>query len=387
MTDRFFLSEQQKAALTALRKEIHRHPELGNRETRTTALIADRLSALGLEVLRPLPTGCVGVLHGANPGRTAALRADIDALPVEEATGVQFSSTIPGQMHACGHDVHLSALIGAAMLLSERKDRLSGTVKFIFQPDEEGDGGAARLLDSGALDDVSAFFGCHADPDLPAGDVGVRYGKFYAAADTFDVTVKGKSSHGATPEKGVDALAAAAKTVLALRELPKEFLPEHAVLSVGTFHAGAVRNILPDAATFTGIIRTLGEDTRAAMRERFEKTVEETALACGAKAEITLRRGYPGVVNHNGETRLAEQAAVALFGREHVHEITQPTMTTEDFGAYLLRAPGCFYHIGAGSAYPLHSPCFLPPEETIFTAARLHAAVATEICRGFGAAD
>ena len=382
MTDLFVLSDAQKNTLSALRKDVHRHPEPGNAEHRTTALIAQRLSALGLEVLRPLPTGCVGVLRGKTPGRTVALRADIDALPVAEATGADFASVVPGMMHACGHDVHLSALIGAAMLLSERKDRLPGTVKFIFQPDEEGDGGAVRLLDSGVLDDVAAFFGCHADPFLPAGDVGIRYGKFYAAADTFDVTVSGRSSHGATPEKGVDALAAAAKTILELRELPKEFLPERAVLSVGTFHAGTVRNIISDAATFTGIIRTLGEDTRAAMRERFEKTVEETARAFGAAAGITLRRGYPGVVNHDAETKLAEETAVSLFGGEHVHRLEQPTMTTEDFGAYLLRAPGSYYHVGAGSGYPLHSPHFLPPEDTIFVAARLHAAAAMQFCMG-----
>ena len=376
MKDLLQFTEEEKRALSALRMDIHRHPELGNREERTTALIEKRLAAPGLEVLRPLPTGCVGVLRGAYPGKTVALRADIDALPVTEATGAEFASETPGVMHACGHDVHTAALVGAAVLLARQREHLRGTVKFIFQPDEEGDGGAVRLLETGVLDDVSAFFGCHADPNLPAGDVGIRYGKFYAAADTFDVTVLGKSSHGATPEMGVDALAAAAQTVLALRALPAAFLPERAVVSVGTFAAGAARNIIADRAEFTGILRTLGEDTRAAMWERVQHTAEETARSFGAQAQVTLRRGYPGVVNHDAETALAEKAALALLGESRVRRIDAPTMTTEDFGAYLLRAPGCFYHVGAGGAYPLHSPCFLPPEETLFTAARLHAAVA-----------
>lgn len=377
MTDRFLLSEQQKKQISALRAELHRHPETGNNEFRTTELLARELTALGLTVLRPLPTGCVAVLHGVKPGKTAALRADIDALPVTEATGCDFTSENTGVMHACGHDVHAAALFGAALLLNERRDDLSGTVKFIFQPDEEGDGGAERLLASGVLNDVSAVFGCHVDPGLPAGTVGVRYGKFYAAADTFDVTVHGKSSHGASPEKGIDALAAAAACVTAVRELPKTALPERAVVSVGTFNAGTARNVIAGTADFTGIIRTLGEDTREAMCARFIQTVNDTVAAHGAAAEIVMHRGYPGVVNHDPETAFAEQTAVSLFGAENVRRIEAPTMTTEDFGYYLDRFPGSFWHIGAGGDYPLHSPHFLPPEESLFAAARLHAALAT----------
>lgn len=376
MTDQLILTEQHKSAICALREAMHRHPEVGNEEYRTTETLAQALSALGLEVMRPLPTGCVALLRGTNPGKTVALRADIDALPVTEATGCAFSSELPGVMHACGHDVHAAALFGAAMLLAERRETLSGTVKFLFQPDEEGDGGAARLLATGVMDDVSAVFGCHVDPALPVGTVGVRYGKFYAAADTFDVTVHGKSAHGATPEKGVDALAAAAACVTAVLELPKMFLPERAVLSVGTFNAGTARNIIAEAATFTGIIRTLGPDTRELMRARFAETVRETAAAFGAMAQLTMRGGYPGVVNHDAETLFAEKVAGSLFGAENVRRIEQPTMTTEDFGCYLERFPGSFYHVGAGSDYPLHSPRFLPPDETLFTAARLHAAIA-----------
>ena len=374
MTDQFLLSEQQKSAIVALREDLHRHPEVGNLEFRTTGNLVRALAGLGLEVLRPLPTGCVAVLHGAKPGKTVALRADIDALPVQEATGCAFASEVPGVMHACGHDAHTAALFGAALLLAERRNDLCGTVKFIFQPDEEGDGGAERLLNSGVLSDVSAVFGCHVDPTLPAGTVGFRYGKFYAAADTFDVTVRGKSSHGATPEKGIDALATAAACVTAVRTLPETALPERAVVSVGTFAAGTARNILAGTAAFTGIIRTLGEDTRAAMCARFEETVHKTAAAFGATAEITMHRGYPGVVNHDPETAFVAQTAAALYGEDCVCRIEQPTMTTEDFGYYLERFPGSFYHVGAGGDSPLHSPHFLPPEDTLFTAARLHAA-------------
>ncbi len=370
-----FTNEEARRVLD-LRRALHQNPEPGNEETFATDLILKTLSSLGIETLRPLATGCVGVLKGGLPGPRVAFRADIDALPVTEETGVSFASLRPGCMHACGHDVHTAALLGAATLLVREKDRLPGTVLFVFQPDEEGDGGAARLLDSGVLDGVDRFFGCHVSPDLPAGTVGVRYGKFYAAADTFDAVFFGRGCHGATPEKGADALAAAALSVPRLKALPAEFLPERAVVNVGSFHAGTVRNIVADRAEIMGIIRTLGEETRAAMGERVSQTLSEAAAAYGAAAELTLRRGYPGVVNHDRETALVEERAAALFGPEKVVRIETPTMTTEDFGFYLQKAPGSFYHVGVGGEEPLHSPRFLPPEETVLTAARLHAALA-----------
>ena len=374
-------TSEEKNKMRAVRAALHRRPEPGNSEKYATELILGALSGLGLETLRPLLTGAVGVLRTGRPGPTVLLRADIDALPVTEETGAPFASETPGLMHACGHDVHTAALLGAALLLTREKDRLCGTVLFVFQPDEEGDGGALRLLESGALDGADYCFGCHVDPALPEGTVGVRYGVFYASAATFDLTFRGASCHGATPEKGTDALACAAAAVEALRALPEEVAPERSVVNVGTFRAGTARNIVADTAVLQGIIRAAGEETRERLIRLVYGAAEETAARFGAKAEAEIRVGYPGVTNAAYATAAAEKAAIAAFGKDRVVRINTPTMTTEDFGFYQRRIPGSFYHIGAGCSYPLHSPRFLPTDTALFTAAETHAAVVMELLK------
>ncbi len=377
MTD--YLSEARAIAdeLSALRRDFHRQPELGNREFRTAQRIGAYLRDLGIPTRRLLDTAVVGRLEGARPGPTVALRADMDALPLTEATGADFASETPGVMHACGHDVHMAAVLGAARLLAARRASLPGTVVLLFQPDEEGRGGARRMIDAGALEGVDAVFGAHVAPDLPAGHVGVRYGKFYAASDTFRVVVKGVSAHGAQREKGVDALGAAAALAVRLIDLPKS-LPdgERAVLSVGTFRAGSAENALADRAELAGIIRTLGPAARAGMRRLFSEAVDAVVPAWGATAEVELRESYPGVVNDDAMTALAERAAREALGDAAVHVIDAPTMTTEDFGYFLQACPGSFYHIGAGCALSLHSTGFLPDDAAVITAAAVHAAVA-----------
>lgn len=361
--------------LTALRQAIHRRPELGNQEYHTAQVVEDFLHGLDIPTLRPLPTAVVGVLEGALPGICGALRADMDALPVQEDTSCTFASQVPGAMHACGHDFHTAALLGAAALLSRHRDCLPGTVKFFFQPDEEGDGGAQRMIAAGCMESpaVEAVFGAHVSPDLPAGTIGVRFGKFYAASDTFHVTVLGKSAHGAQPEKGADALAAAAAMVCALRKLPQT-QADRCVLSVGTLHAGSAINIIADRAEFSGILRTLGPECRQEIKTLFTQTIRRIADDFGVKADICLRESYPGVVNTREHTQLVLDAAQALLGPENVVELTDPTMTTEDFG-YFSAAGGSFYHIGVGGDIPLHSPRFLPPDALLPQSAALHAAV------------
>ena len=368
--------------LNELRRTIHRHPELGNQEYRTAALVEKTLQRCGLTTRRLLDTAVVGVLRGGLPGPCAALRADMDALPVREETGAAFASEIPGVMHACGHDVHTAAALGAAKLLAARRDTLPGSVVFLFQPDEEGSGGAARMIREGCLEGVDAVFGAHVSPDLPAGRAGFRYGKFYAASDMFTVTLKGRSAHGAERERGIDALEAAAALVTALLKLPDSFPGERSVVHVGTLRAGTAGNVVADAAELTGILRTLGQDTRAAMRERFVRTVEDLSARMGVTPEISLRESYPGVVNHDDMTALAEAAARTLLGPENVSRIPAPTMGTEDFGYFLLERPGCFYHIGAGCPLPLHNSGFLPDDDAVVTAAALHAAVIDLFLRG-----
>lgn len=372
-----FLQEAEalSAELSALRQELHREPELGNREWKTAQCIERYLHALDIPTSRPFGTAVVGTLSGAQPGRAAALRADMDALPIEEDTGAPFASQNPGVMHACGHDIHMTAALGAARLLAAHRDKLHGAVVFLFQPDEEGDGGAQRLIEAGALDRVDAVFGAHVSPELPLGHIGVRYGKFYAASNLFRVIVHGSSCHGAEREKGADALLAAAKMIPTLISLQERFPGEHSVVSVGTLHSGTADNIVPDRAEFTGIIRTLGPDTRAAMLGLVTEAISRIARETGTTAELRLRESYPGVVNHDGMTRFVQETASAVLGSERVHVIERPTMTTEDFGYYLLERPGSFYSIGAGCSLPLHNRSFLPDARAAVTAAAVHAAV------------
>ena len=377
-TDWLFAAEAISGEITALREALHRRPELGNQEFETAALIEKTLQGCGIQTARVLDTAVIGTLTGAQPGPCAALRADVDALPVTEETGAACASQVPGVMHACGHDVHTAAALGAAMLLSKRRDALCGTVKFLFQPDEEGTGGARRMIAAGCMEGVAAIFGAHVAPELPLGHVGVRYGKFYAASDTFRIVVRGKSCHGATPEKGIDALAAVCELTLRLKRLPEE-LGEPCVLTVGTLRAGTAINVLAGEAELTGILRTLGKDSRAYMKRRLRETARAIEDATGAAIDVILHESYPGIVNHDAQTARVRRVAARILGEGAVTELEKPTMTTEDFGFFLDQTPGAFYHIGAGCDSPLHSARFFPDARAAVTASALHAAILADV--------
>ncbi len=363
--------------ITALREALHRRPELGNQEFETAALVEKTLQGCGIQTARILDTAVIGTLPGAKPGPCAALRADMDALPVTEQTHAVCASEVPGVMHACGHDVHMAAVLGAAMLLGKHRDDLCGTVKFFFQPDEEGTGGAQRMIAAGCMEGVNAVFGAHVAPGLSLGQVGVRFGKFYAASDTFQIAVRGRSCHGATPEKGIDALAAACELALRLKRLPAE-LGEPCVLSVCTLRAGTAINVLAGEAALTGILRTLGHDSRAYMKRRLRETAAAAAQETGTDIDVRLHESYPGIVNHDGESGRVRRVAGQLLGETAVTVLESPTMTTEDFGYFLDETPGSFYHIGAGCENPLHSPQFFPDARAAVLAAALHAAIAAD---------
>lgn len=375
MTD--FLSEAAslQSFLQAVRQTLHRAPELGNQEFKTSAYLRSVLEPLGLTVENPFGTALCATLHGARPGKTVALRADMDALAVTEATDAEFSSRTLGVMHACGHDIHMTAAVGAAMLLAAHRETLCGSVRFLFQPDEEGCGGAQRFVDAGCLRGVDAVFGAHVSPELPLGSVGIRYGKFYAASDTFSITVRGKSAHGAEPEKGIDALQAAARLAVRLVDLRTALNGERCAVTVGTLQAGTAINVVADTAQLTGILRTLGPDSRARMRALVTDAAAEIAAQTGTQIDVQLHASYPGVVNDDVASQLVYDTAVHLLGEPNVAVLQQPTLMTEDFGYYLSAARGCFYHVGAGCAAPLHSPQFLPDIRAAVTAAALHAAV------------
>ena len=372
-----YLSEaaELESELFSLREAFHRMPELGNHEFKTAERIEHTLRALGLRPRRVLETGVAATLHGSLPGPTIALRADMDALPVQETTGAPFASENPGVMHACGHDVHITSVLGAAMLLSRHRHELRGSVRFLFQPDEEGEGGAERMIAAGCMKGVRAVFGGHVTPDLPAGTVGVRYGKFYAASDTFQIRLFGRAAHGAEREKGVDALEAGAILVQELIRLPERLTGERSVVSVGTFRSGTARNVVADEAEITGIMRTLGDEARLTMRSLMRDACRGVANQTDVSVEIQLQKSYSGVINHDAETDHVRRVAGKLFGRKNVVVLDLPTMKTDDFGYFLLHHPGVYYHFGAGCDKPLHSPDFLPEAHTALTGAALHAAV------------
>lgn len=363
--------------MIAIRREIHRHPELGRKEYRTASYIEEKLHSFGIETQRLTETGIVGILRGKKEHPCVLFRSDMDALPIEEKTDLPFTSENIGVMHACGHDMHMAALLGCAAILSSMKDELNGTVKFLFEPDEEGDGGALDMIHAGSLENphVDVVFGAHCNPDLPAGTIGIKYGSFYAAAALIDVIVNGKGSHGAEPEKGTDALYAGALICAALKEMTQGEGDDRLVVSVGQFTGGTARNIIPETVSLHGILRTCGIDRRAAAMKEAEKKIQTINAKTGTSADIHIKAGYPGVVNHDYETALAEQTAVELFGRNKVIVEKVPTMTTEDFGYFLLERPGCFYHIGVGSPYGLHNARFSPNEDALITAAAMHAGV------------
>ena len=381
MQDLLAKAEAMTGWLDEIRRTLHQLPELGNQEVRTSAFLKKTLCTLGLAVEQPFGTALCATLTGSRPGKTIALRADMDALAVTEATGAEFSSQTPGLMHACGHDIHMTAALGAAKLLAAQRDMLCGSVRFLFEPDEEGCGGARRFAEAGCLRGVDAVFGAHVSPELPLGSVGVRFGKFYAASDTFTAIIHGKSAHGAEPEKGVDALQAAARLAVRLVSLRQALAPERCVVTVGTLQAGTAINVVADHASLTGIIRTLGPDSRARMRVLVQQAAQDIASQTGTQIDLQLHESYPGIVNTDACVSVVQRAAEALLGARQVHVLSAPTMMTEDFGFYLDSAPGCFYHIGAGCTAPLHSPQFLPDIRAAVTAAALHAAVLTQALR------
>ena len=382
------LAEAQsiKEDLDLLRQDLHRHPELGNAEHYTSALLENRLRALGLDVKRILGTALVATLHGTGPGRNAqkpaavALRADMDALPITEATGCSFSSENAGVMHACGHDIHMTAAVGTAAILSKHAGLLNGDVVFLFQPDEEGAGGALRMIDEGALEGVGAVFGGHVNPEIPLGKIGIKYGAFYAASDVVSVTVHGKAAHSSTPEKGADALLAAAEMVTLLCDL-RPSSGDPAVLRFGEFRSGNVCNVIADTAYFSGIARTFGQQNVSDMRRKIVQTIAGICSLKNVTADIDIGKSYGGVVNREAETRLFEECARSVMGSENVVVIQEPKMGTEDFGYFIDACDaGSFLSIGTGTGtgQSVHTPDFLPDIDAAVCASAVYSATLVE---------
>jgi len=376
-----------KDEIVSLRRTIHQNPELGKQEFQTSKLVEAYLQSLNLETHQVAGTGIVGLLRGAHPGKTVAFRADMDALPIQEMNPVSYRSKNPGIMHACGHDAHTAALLGAAKLLAARREALSGNVKFFFQPNEEQEGGAKDMIQAGCMEDpkVDAVFGCHVAPDLPAGKIAVSYGICYAASNPFLVEIHGKSSHGAEPHLGIDAIVAGAHIVAALQTLVSRTLDpvEPAVVTVGSFHGGTCMNVIADAVRLEGMIRTLEPATRERLKEKFRETVQGIGSAMGAKIDIRIDEGFPAMITDPAMTDSLKAVAGIILGQENVLVSKHPTMGTEDFAYFLQKAPGTFFQLGAGDPLtsferPLHNGYFDVDEHALPLAAAIHAQTALD---------
>jgi amidohydrolase len=357
---------RRHSTLIELRRDFHQHPELSLEETRTAGIIAERLRASGLEVRTGVgKTGVVGVLRGGKPGKTLAIRADIDALPVQEENDLPFKSQVPGKMHACGHDAHTAIALTLADILAAHQDELHGNVTFLFQPAEEQIGGAQLMIADGALKnpDVDAVIGLHVSSNLPVGQVIVRSGAGLASADSFNIRVRGRAGHGALPHLSVDPILVASEIVVALQSLvSREVSPfEPAVVTIGSFHGGTARNVIADEVLLEGTFRAFSDEVRAHLTRRINELAQEVASSMRATASFELLEGCPPCVSNAGMCNLVRRAAAATVGAENT--LDRVIASASDDMAYFLNAvPGCYFSLGAQDSTcadsPHHSPRF-----------------------------
>ena len=371
--------EKNKAEIIKIRRFLHMNPELGNREFKTAKLIASKLMPLGLEVKTGMAkTGVTALLRGSEPGFTVACRADMDALPIQELTGVPYKSLVPGVMHACGHDIHTSILLGTSMVLSSIKERIRGNIKFIFQPAEEGppageEGGAWLMIKEGVLDDppIHAIFGLHVWPEN-LGEVYFAPGVVMASADWFQITIKGKSSHAARPYEGIDAIILASQVILSIQSIISRTInpQDPVVITIGKISGGRRSNIIADEVRLEGTIRTLSDENREKTPRAIENIVKGITQSFGADYLFEYQKGVPAVYNHPQLAKIMLPTLYDLLGMEKVKEI-KPQMVAEDFSYYCQKIPGFFFFLGVKdpdqeTMAPLHSPYFNPDERSIF---------------------
>ncbi len=362
-----------------LRRAIHRRPELAFEEHETAALIVETLRKLEIEPITGVAkTGVVGMIEGGKPGPTLALRADIDALPIQEANDFDFASEYPGKMHACGHDAHTASLLGAAMILSEIKEELSGGIRLIFQPSEEKlPGGAKVMIEEGVLETMNGqtaperILGQHVFPDMPVGTLGVRSGPFMASGDEIYLTIRGKGGHAATPHLLVDPVLVQAHILTALQAVISRNRPadQPGILSFGKIIAEGATNVIPDEVQLIGTFRAMDETWRFAAHDLIRRTCEQIAAAFGATCEVEIRVGYPALTNDPATAEFVHSAAVEYVGEERVVDLPQ-WYASEDFAWYTQRLPGAFYVLGVGNeakgiTHGLHTPHFTVDEEAL----------------------
>ncbi len=338
--------------LQEIRRDLHAHPELCYEEVRTADVVAARLTEWGIPVVRGLGvTGVVGIVKNGTSDRAIGLRADMDALPMQEINGFAHTSRHPGKMHACGHDGHTAMLLGAAYHLAQHRN-FDGTVYLIFQPAEEGGGGARRMMDDGLFEQfpMEAVYGMHNWPGIPEGNFGVVSGPMMASSNEFRVVVRGKGAHAAQPHRGIDPVMVAVQIAQAWQTIvSREKNPlESAVLSITQIHAGSATNVIPDEAELIGTVRTFSTGVLDLIQRRMEEIASGVAAAFNASVDFKFKRNYPPLINHPEQTAFAVEAMRAVVGAERVNTNTEPTMGAEDFAFMLQEKPGCYVFIGNG---------------------------------------
>lgn len=374
MNEFYTAAEAQRERLIAWRRDFHRHPELGYQEERTAGIVAAHLEGLGYRVRRGVgKTGVVGVLEGSRPGPVVMVRFDMDALPIQEETGAEYASTVPGRMHACGHDGHVAMGMGMAELFAGWRDRMSGTLKLIFQPAEEGGNGAEAMIRDGALEDPrpDIFLAAHLWNDRPVGSVDVTPGPVMAAAEKWTCILRGRGGHGALPHQTVDPIVTAAHAVVALQTIVSRNVSplETAVVTVGAIRGGDAFNVIPAQVELLGTIRTYEPGARDTAIRRLRDILQGVATTFGASAEVDITPLTPAVINDYQVTSVVRRAAEAILGPERVTS-GERTMGSEDAAFFMRQVPGCYFFVGAanparGLAAPHHNPRFDFDEEAM----------------------
>lgn len=340
--------------LRKVRREFHQWPELGTEEFKTNERIVSLLKEMGIEESKTIAqTGVVALISGGRPGKTIALRADMDALPIKEKAEMSYASKNLGIMHACGHDAHMTILLGVAKALHKYRKDLKGNVKLVFQPAEETVGGAERMIAEGVLQnpEVDLVYGLHVAPELEVGTVGIRYGQMNASSDTLEVKVKGKNTHGAYPHRGVDAILIAGELITGLQSIISRNVDprDAAVLSFGKILGGSQGNIVADEVILTGTLRTFDPEVRSMVKEKIIQMVKALPRAFGGEGDISIKPGYSALINHRETTKIVEEQAIKVLGEENVKFIESPSLGVEDFSFFLQHKKGTFFRLGVGN--------------------------------------
>lgn len=388
--DLIIKAEKISAELIELRRRFHENPELDFDLHITSEIIKEFLTKEKINFFSCAKTGIVATIYGEaeeKGDRTVAIRCDMDALPMEEKNDASYASKIPGRMHACGHDAHMTMALGAAKVLNQIRSELKGNVKFIFEPAEETTGGAPVMIKEGALENpkVNGIIGCHVDESIKAGSIGIKRGVAYAASNPFTIKIFGKGTHGASPHKGIDPITMTAQVINALQLLvSRETSPvSPAVITIGKINGGTAANVIPDSVTLEGIIRTMTLEDRERIKTRLKETVELQAKSLGGHCEIEIFESYPCLYNNDDMYDILYTSAAELLGNDNVKILSEPTMGVESFAYFSLEVPAIFYQLGCGNkekgfTYPIHSCYFDIDEACLKTGVAVHCKAAID---------